>query len=116
LIPEDCRQPKHRPGPGVKAHYHLAQRRCHHQRSLSVFHKIEANGSVSLAEQDSAFAARNLARAVAQSLDQSLVRRKWVLIHRKPPSAAGGSNRGGTATIPTERSMTDGLSFGTGSM
>jgi hypothetical protein len=60
----------------MKAHYHLAQRRCHHQRSLSVFHKIEANGSVSLAEQDSAFAARNLARPVAQSLDQCLVRTK----------------------------------------
>jgi hypothetical protein len=53
----------------MKAHCHLAQRRCHYQRSLSTLDKVDANGSVSLAEEDSAFAARNRARPLPQSVN-----------------------------------------------
>jgi len=76
LIAEDRRQSEHRAGPGVKAHYDPARRRLHYQRSLSALDKVEANGGVSLAEEDSVLAKQNLARTAPQSLDQSRVRRK----------------------------------------
>ncbi len=67
----------------------LARRRRHHQRSLTALDEIKANGSVSLAEQDSAFGAGNLGRPLPQRLNQIPVCAKWVFTHERAFRPAG---------------------------